>query len=595
MDTEMDMELDRIGVDSDRNSEVIGDTSEGDVREPSITFEVKKRKFVYDVLDNPPIHLTFFFGLQQALLSLSLNLTTTLLVADAVCGFGDELLKAELLSTTLFTSGISTLLMVTVGVRLPVYQGPAMAFVTPLVALKTLDNWQCPNSNDIVNATIVDDFNQTSISMSPSIDSREEIKFRLQMMEGSLMVAGVLQTMLGATGLVGRLLRFIGPITVVPVLFLIGISIYKIAVKFCNAHWGVAFLTFAVAMVLSLYLEGRQTPIPFWSKERGFHVIYYPLHTVFSLLIAIIVGWVVSIILTSTGSLSDDPKSAQYFARTDSRVKVIEEASWFYFPYPGQFGPPKFDVDVFVTFFIATLISVIDSVGDYYAVARICDAPPPPTHAVNRGIFTEGIMSTVAGALGAGHATTTYGPNIGAIGFTRVASLRVFVACGLAYIIFGVVGKIGAFFITMPYSVLGGVSMVSFGMFIGFNFANLIPVHLNARNMAILGISMFFGIMMPHWSKSHSINTGIFDLDRLLNAFISNTMFMGGFIACTLDNTVPGTLEERGLKAWIDETIGKSTTQQKAHLYDVPYIQERLGRYKWAKYIPFMSGYGKQL
>lgn len=516
-------------------------------------------------------------------------------MADAVCGFGDELLKAELLSTTLFTSGVSTLLMVTVGARLPIYQGPAMAFVTPLVALKTLAEWNCSESKSTFNATIVGDFNQTAVTMASPVNPREEILTRLQKMEGSLMVAGVLQTLLGATGLIGRLLRFIGPITVVPVLFLIGISIYKTAVKFCNAHWGVAFLTFGVAMVLSLYLEGRQTPIPFWSKQRGFHFIYYPLHSVFSLLIAIIVGWVVSIILTTSGSLSNDPKSPQFFARTDSRVKVIEEASWFYFPYPGQFGPPKFDLDVFVTFFIATLISVIDSVGDYYAVARVCNTPPPPTHAVNRGILSEGIMSTVAGALGAGHATTSYGPNIGAIAFTRVASLRVFIACGLFYIIFGVIGKIGAFFITMPYSVLGGVSMVSFGMFVGFNFANLIPVHLNSRNMSIVGISFVFGLMMPLWSQTHSINTGIFDLDRLLNSFIRNTMFTGGFVACILDNTVPGTLEERGLKAWLDETVEMSKSPEKAHLYDVPYIHEKLDRYKWAKYIPFMSGYGKAL
>ncbi|XP_021348631.1 solute carrier family 23 member 2-like isoform X2 [Mizuhopecten yessoensis] len=485
--------------------------------------------------------------------------------------------------------------MVTIGVRLPIYQGPALAFVTPLVALKTLPDWKCPNLEGMNNATVVGEFNQTSNSMSLPTDAREEIRFKLQMMQGSLMVAGILQTLLGATGLIGRLLRFIGPITVVPVLFLIGISIYKTAVKFCNAHFGVAFLTFAVAMVLSLYLEGRKTPIPFWSKTRGFHIIYYPLHTVFSLLIAIVVGWSVSILLTTLGSFSDDPNSAQYFARTDSRLKVIEEASWFYFPYPGQFGPPRFSLDVFVTFLIATLISVIDSVGDYYAVARICDVPPPPTHAVNRGILMEGIMSIVAGSLGAGHATTSYGPNIGAIGFTKVASLRVFVACGIIYIIFGVIGKIGAFFISMPYSVLGGVSMVSFGMFVGFNFANLIPVHLNGRNMSILGISIVFGLMMPLWSKMHSISTGVVDLDRLINAFVGNTMFTGGFIACVLDNTVSGSLEERGLAAWLDETVGKSSTRQKAHLYDVPYLQEKLGRYKWAKYVPFMSGYGKSL
>lgn len=51
--------------------------------------------------------------------------------------------------------------------------------------------------------------------------------------------------------------------------------------------------------------------------------------------------------------------------------------------------------------------------------------PPPPVHAVNRGITCEGFMSMVAGFFGAGHATTTYGGNIGTIGMTKVNNIEV--------------------------------------------------------------------------------------------------------------------------------------------------------------------------
>ena len=73
-----------------------------------------------------------------------------------------------------------------------------------------------------------------------------------------------------------------------------------------------------------------------------------------------------------------------------------------------------------MTFLMGTISSIIDSIGDYYACAKICDAPPPPKHAVNRGIAVEGFMSIVAGWAGAGHATSTFGGNIGAIGITKV-------------------------------------------------------------------------------------------------------------------------------------------------------------------------------
>ena len=66
------------------------------------------------------------------------------------------------------------------------------------------------------------------------------------------------------------------------------------------------------------------------------------------------------------------------------------------------------------------LASAIESIGDYYACARLSGAPPPPVHAINRGIGTEGIGCVIAGMMGTGNGTTSYSENIGAIGVTKV-------------------------------------------------------------------------------------------------------------------------------------------------------------------------------
>ena len=66
------------------------------------------------------------------------------------------------------------------------------------------------------------------------------------------------------------------------------------------------------------------------------------------------------------------------------------------------------------------LASMIESIGDYYACARLSGAPPPPKHAINRGIGMEGIGCLLAGAWGSGNGTTSYSENIGAIGITKV-------------------------------------------------------------------------------------------------------------------------------------------------------------------------------
>jgi nucleobase transporter 1/2 len=70
-------------------------------------------------------------------------------------------------------------------------------------------------------------------------------------------------------------------------------------------------------------------------------------------------------------------------------------------------------------------MSILDSIGDYYACAKVTRVPAPPKHAVNRGILIEGICTFLSGAVGCGHATSTYGGSIGAIGVTKVRFLSV--------------------------------------------------------------------------------------------------------------------------------------------------------------------------
>ena len=88
--------------------------------------------------------------------------------------------------------------------------------------------------------------------------------------------------------------------------------------------------------------------------------------------------------------------------------------------FAGMWGMPTFSVGVFMGMMSATICSTIDSVGDYYAVARACDAPPPPKHAINRGIAMEGLASAFCGFFGVAHATTTSSSSIGFIPLTGV-------------------------------------------------------------------------------------------------------------------------------------------------------------------------------
>lgn len=87
----------------------------------------------------------------------------------------------------------------------------------------------------------------------------------------------------------------------------------------------------------------------------------------------------------------------------------------------GQWGVPTVSLAGIFGILAGVISSMLESVGDYYACARLSGAPPPPKHAISRGIGVEGIGCLLAGAWGTGNGTTSYSENVGALGITKVS------------------------------------------------------------------------------------------------------------------------------------------------------------------------------
>ncbi|XP_045169652.2 solute carrier family 23 member 1-like [Mercenaria mercenaria] len=566
--------------------------SKDELMEPEVE-DYADKYLIYGVNDAPPLHITIVCGLQQGLLSLSGQLIVSLLVAEAVCASNNEIFKARLLSSTLFMSGVTTVVMNLFGIRLPLFQGAASEYVIPLLLVANVDGTFCSSLASESGESVA--INMTANSTMDDIPV-DRIIWNIQALQGSLMVAGFVHAMLGFTGLIGFLLKFIGPLTIVPTLVLIFIFLIKPVLKFVEVNWGIAMSTVLLAVILFLYLGNHNMPVPVWTPSGGFRIIHYPLHQVFAILISIIVNWIICGILTKFDVIENDPDSKGYNARTDARSEIIADNPWFTFPYPGQYGMFRFSGPAFLSCMIATLISVLDSIGDYYACARVCRVPAPPRHAVNRGILMEGVCSFISGSVGCGHATSTYGGNIGAIGVSKVASRRVFLCTGILYILFGIFGKFSAVFITIPYPVLGGAIVVMFGIFFGVVLSNLEVTNMSSpRNMAIIGLSIFIGLSVPTWAQKvdRPVQTGNEQFDRIMAMLLGNPNLVGTIIACFLDNTVPGSDEDRGIAAWQvsddDANAGHDKTKFNEG-YEVysPLFPRRFLSSKFMKVVPFL-------
>lgn len=120
-------------------------------------------------------------------------------------------------------------------------------------------------------------------------------------------------------------------------------------------------------------------------------------------------------------------------------------------------------------------------------------------------------------------------------------------------ILLGTISKFGALFTTIPSPIVGGMYCAMFGMIAAVGLSNLQFVNLNsARNLFILGFAFFMGLSVPEYFVSNPLDFGenLIWFSNIVNTLGSTGMAVGAFIALILDNTVPGTDEERGLTAW---------------------------------------------
>ncbi|KAJ0027080.1 hypothetical protein NQD34_018080 [Periophthalmus magnuspinnatus] len=140
------------------------------------------------------------------------------------------------------------------------------------------------------------------------------------------MVASVLQVVVGFSGLIGFLMRFIGPLTIAPTVSLIGLSLYDSAGDRAGSHWGISAMTTVLIVLFSQYLCRVPLPIPTYSRTRKLHTSKFYIFQIMPILLGISVSWLVCYLLTIYDVLPSDPDKYGYVARTDVKGDVLDRA-----------------------------------------------------------------------------------------------------------------------------------------------------------------------------------------------------------------------------------------------------------------------------
>ncbi|XP_008113629.1 solute carrier family 23 member 1 [Anolis carolinensis] len=537
---------------------------------------------IYTIEDAPPWYLCILLGFQHYLTCFSGTIAVPFLLAESLCVGKDQYTVSQLIGTIFSCVGITTLIQSTVGIRLPLFQASALAFLIPAKSILALDKWKCPPEEEIYG------------NWSLPLNTSHIWQPRMREIQGAIIVSSLVEVLIGLVGLPGALLSYIGPLTVTPTVSLIGLSVFQAAGDRAGSHWGIAALSIVLIILFAQYLRNVSFLLPGYKCGKGCTVFRIQIFKMFPIILAILVVWLLCYILTVTDVFPRDANAYGFKARTDARGEIISIAPWFRFPYPCQWGIPTVTAAAVLGMFSATLSGIIESIGDYYSCARLAGAPPPPVHAINRGIFTEGISCIIAGLLGTGNGSTSSSPNIGVLGITKVGSRKVVQYGAGIMLILGTIGKFTALFASLPDPILGGMFCTLFGMITAVGLSNLQFVDMNSsRNLFVLGFAMFFGLTLPNYLDSHpdAIDTGIGEVDQILKVLLTTEMFVGGGIAFILDNTVPGTEKERGLIQWKAGAHANSDTSAKLKSYDFPFGMNVIRRTWWLKYVPVCPGF----
>ncbi|XP_020787392.1 solute carrier family 23 member 2 isoform X2 [Boleophthalmus pectinirostris] len=539
------------------------------------SLDARKMDMIYTIEDTPPWYLCVFLGMQHYLTCFSGTIAVPFLLAEAMCVGYDQWATSQLIGTIFFCVGITTLLQTTLGCRLPLFQASAFAFLAPARAILSLDKWKC-------NTTDIPSMNSTALLHTEHIWHP-----RIREIQGAIIVSSMVEVFIGALGLPGLLLKYIGPLTITPTVALIGLSGFQAAGERAGKHWGIAMLTIFLVLIFSQYARNVHFPLPVYKAKKGWTSYRLQVFKMFPIIMAILVSWFMCFIFTVTDVFPPEKDKYGFYARTDARQGILAAAPWFKIPYPFQWGFPTVTAAGVIGMMSAVVASIIESIGDYYACARLSLAPPPPIHAINRGIFMEGLSCVLDGLFGTGNGSTSSSPNIGVLGITKVGSRRVIQYGAGMMLLLGLVGKFSALFASLPDPVLGALFCTLFGMITAVGLSNLQFVDLNSsRNLFVLGFSIFFGLMLPSYLKQNPLVTGIVSVDQVLNVLLTTAMFVGGSVAFILDNTIPGSLEERGIRK-LKRGSGVSASELEGmRSYDLPFGMDFIRKHSFFKYLP---------
>lgn len=303
---------------------------------------------------------------------------------------------------TMFITGIGTILFfLMTGGRMPSYLGSSFAFIGAVIAVT----------------------GYTGVGLNPN----------LGLALGGTIACGLLYAAIGLivmkTG-TAWIEKLMPPIVTGAIVMIIGLHLAPVAIKSVSANqfdsW-MALITIICISVIAVFTKGMIRRL--------------------LLLIGLVASYFIYFLLTNVlgfGTAIDFTK--------------VSEAAWFGLP---TFHAPVFELNAMLLIAPVAIILVAENLGHFKAVSAMTGRNLTPY--MGRGFFADGVCTTLSASVG-GTGMTTYAENIGVMAVTKIYATTIFLFAGVFAILLGLSPKFGAVISTIPVALLGGASIVVFGL-----------------------------------------------------------------------------------------------------------------------------------
>nr|WP_285766536.1 solute carrier family 23 protein [Peribacillus sp. SI8-4] len=339
-------------------------------------------------------------------------------------------------AVALVSSGLGTLsyLLITKG-QIPAYLGSSFAFITPIIAAKALGGPE---------AAMIGCF-------------------------AAGFIYGIVALVIQKAGL-RWLMNILPPVVVGPVIIVIGLSLAGTAVdmamydpkhEYSVTYIVIALITLAVTIICNVFFKGFLNLIP--------------------ILMGIIVGYGCSAI---AGIIDYAP---------------IQKAKWFEMPdfmLPYVTYTPTFSWEVIAIMVPVAIVTLSEHIGHQMVLSKVVGRNFLEKPGLHRSILGDGAGIMIGSFIG-GPPLTSYGENIGVLTMTKAYSVYIIGGAALAAIFFGFNGKISAVISSIPTAVMGGISILLFGIIASSGLRMLVDNKVDfdkKRNLMIASVILVLGI-----------------------------------------------------------------------------------------------------